>query len=168
MANVVNKPGWVGSSAVSVTGQRWMSAAMNALKVSRPANMSAMCGRGMDTVVATAAWSTSLGNNWGVTASNYPVTDMRSKGSMENPENVGVGRLIGVIVGQFNGGTPTMAVYLQNGRAGNITVNLGGAAVTVPYNSMQSGFHYYWLSNPPAAFLNNIKKTGTKQTLKIS
>ncbi|WP_265932479.1 hypothetical protein [Escherichia coli] len=47
MANVVNKPGWVGSSAVSVTGQRWMSAAMNALKVSRPANMSAMCGRGM-------------------------------------------------------------------------------------------------------------------------
>ncbi|HBB3300059.1 hypothetical protein [Escherichia coli] len=51
MANVVNKPGWVGSSAVSVTGQRWMSAAMNALKVSRPANMSAMCGRGMDTFV---------------------------------------------------------------------------------------------------------------------
>lgn len=81
---------------------------------------------------------------------------------------MGVGRLVGVIVGQFNGGTPTMAVYLQNGRAGNITVNLGGAAVTVPYNSMQSGFHYYWLSNPPAAFLNNIKKTGTKQTLKIS
>ena len=168
MANVVNKPGWVGSSAVSVTGQRWMSAAMNALKVSRPANMSAMCGRGMDTFVTNAAWSTSLGNNWGVTASNYPVTDMRGKGSMENPENVGVGRLIGVIVGQFNGGTPTMAVYLQNGRAGNITVNLGGAAVTVPYNSMQNGFHYYWLSNPPAAFLNNIKKTGTKQTLKIS
>ncbi|WP_348522299.1 hypothetical protein [Escherichia coli] len=26
MANVVNKPGWVGSSAVSVTGQRWMLA----------------------------------------------------------------------------------------------------------------------------------------------
>ncbi|CSN80177.1 hypothetical protein [Shigella sonnei] len=100
MANVVNKPGWVGSSAVSVTGQRWMSAAMNALKVSRPANISAMCGRGMDTVVATASWSTSLGNNWGVTASNYPVTDMRGKGSMENPENVGVGRLIGVIVGR--------------------------------------------------------------------
>ncbi|EKP5997646.1 hypothetical protein ACKVF7_000914 [Escherichia coli] len=168
MANVVNKPGWVGSSAVSVTSQRWMTAAMNALKVSRPANMSAMCGRGMDTVVATAAWSTSLGNNWGVTASNYPVSGMQSKGSMENPENVGVGRLIGVIVGQFNGGTPTMAVYLQNGRAGNITVNLGGAAVTVPYNSMQSGFHYYWLSNPPAAFLTNIKKTGTKQTLKIT
>ncbi|EKM4514810.1 hypothetical protein PUV27_003612 [Escherichia coli] len=168
MANVVKVPGWIGSSAVSVTGKRWMREALTALKVPAPRNMSAMAGRGMDTVVATAAWSTSLGNNWGVTASNYPVSGMQSKGSMENPENVGVGRLVGVIVGQFNGGTPTMAVYLQNGRAGNITVNLGGAAVTVPYNSMQSGFHYYWLSNPPAAFLNNIKKTGTKQTLKIT
>ncbi|MCV8360829.1 hypothetical protein ODS03_17730 [Escherichia coli] len=76
MANVVNKPGWVGSSAVSVTGKRWMREAMQALKVGVPGNMSAMCGRGMDTVVATAAWSTSLGNNWGVTASNYPITDL--------------------------------------------------------------------------------------------
>lgn len=86
MANVVKVPGWIGSSAVSVTGKRWMKEALTALKVPAPRNMSAMAGRGMDTVVATAAWSTSLGNNWGVTASNYPVTDMRGKGSMENPE----------------------------------------------------------------------------------
>ncbi len=55
MANVVNKPGWVGSSAVSVTGKRWMKEALTALKVPAPRNMSAMAGRGMDTVVATAS-----------------------------------------------------------------------------------------------------------------
>ncbi|MBI1009111.1 receptor-recognizing protein [Escherichia coli] len=37
--------GWVGSSAVSNTGERWMSAAMQAVRLSRPAYMSAMVGR---------------------------------------------------------------------------------------------------------------------------
>lgn len=37
--------GWVGSSAVSETGQRWMSAAMQAVRLGRPAYMSAMVGR---------------------------------------------------------------------------------------------------------------------------
>lgn len=39
------KAGWVGSSAVSETGQRWMSAAMQAVRLGRPAYMSAMVGR---------------------------------------------------------------------------------------------------------------------------
>lgn len=37
--------GWVGSSAVNETGQRWMSAAMEAVRLGRPAWMSQMVGR---------------------------------------------------------------------------------------------------------------------------
>lgn len=47
--------GWVGSSAVSETGQRWMSAAMEAVRLSRPAYMSAMVGRSKEVYYSIGA-----------------------------------------------------------------------------------------------------------------
>lgn len=41
---VTNLPGWIGSSAVAQTGQRWMSAAGSALKVPTPFWMSSLAG----------------------------------------------------------------------------------------------------------------------------
>ncbi|EKS6431476.1 receptor-recognizing protein, partial [Enterobacter hormaechei] len=42
---IVGVPGWIGSSAVSVTGQRWMSAARTAVQLSAAGNMSQLAGR---------------------------------------------------------------------------------------------------------------------------
>lgn len=42
---IVGVPGWIGSSAVSVTGQRWMSAARTAVQLPAAGSMSQMAGR---------------------------------------------------------------------------------------------------------------------------
>ncbi|MBK4260777.1 receptor-recognizing protein [Enterobacter hormaechei] len=42
---IVGVPGWIGSSAVSVTGQRWMSAARTEVQLSAAGNMSQLAGR---------------------------------------------------------------------------------------------------------------------------
>lgn len=41
---IVNVPGWIGSSAVTQTGQRWMGAAGESLNLSKPFWMSQMAG----------------------------------------------------------------------------------------------------------------------------
>ncbi|EFN0061508.1 MULTISPECIES: receptor-recognizing protein [Enterobacteriaceae] len=43
--SISNVPGWIGSSAVSETGQRWMSAARTTVQLSAAGNMSQMAGR---------------------------------------------------------------------------------------------------------------------------
>ncbi|HFI1088324.1 TPA: receptor-recognizing protein [Enterobacter hormaechei] len=42
---IVGVPGWIGSSAVTETGQRWMSAARTAVFLTNPGFMSAMAGK---------------------------------------------------------------------------------------------------------------------------
>lgn len=42
---IVGVPGWIGESAVNETGQRWMDAAMKAVRVSVPGWMSSMAGQ---------------------------------------------------------------------------------------------------------------------------
>lgn len=42
---IVGVPGWIGSSAVTETGQRWMSAAGNAVRIGTPFYMSRMAGQ---------------------------------------------------------------------------------------------------------------------------
>ncbi|HHY2867827.1 receptor-recognizing protein [Pseudocitrobacter faecalis] len=42
---IVGVPGWIGSSAVSVTGQRWMSAARTAVRLSAAGAMSQLAGK---------------------------------------------------------------------------------------------------------------------------
>lgn len=45
---VVGIPGWIGTSAVTETGQRWMSAAMRAVRVSVPGWMGSMAGKSVE------------------------------------------------------------------------------------------------------------------------
>ncbi|HBV6849454.1 TPA: receptor-recognizing protein, partial [Klebsiella pneumoniae] len=42
---IVGYPGWIGSSAVTETGQRWMTAARTAVFLTNPGFMSAMAGK---------------------------------------------------------------------------------------------------------------------------
>ncbi|MDO2557953.1 hypothetical protein Q2V00_26890, partial [Escherichia coli] len=60
------------------------------------------------------------------------------------------------------------AVYLAGGKAGNITVNVGGATQTMIYQGVVSGFQYYWSGSVSFAFVEAMKKTGVPQDLKIS
>ncbi|ENB5604994.1 receptor-recognizing protein, partial [Shigella flexneri] len=42
---VVGIPGWIGTSAVAETGQRWMTAASRELRLGNPSWMSQFAGR---------------------------------------------------------------------------------------------------------------------------
>lgn len=70
------KAGWVGSSAVSETGQRWMSAAMQAVRLSRPAYMSAMVGRSKEihySIGASNSYNKDTLINWMKAQGSTPV-----------------------------------------------------------------------------------------------
>lgn len=47
---IVGVPGWIGESAVNETGQRWMDAAMRAVRVSVPGWMSSMAGQSKEII----------------------------------------------------------------------------------------------------------------------
>ena len=50
---IVGVPGWIGSSAVTETGQRWMSAAGNAVRIGTPFYMSRMAGQSVYNITVT-------------------------------------------------------------------------------------------------------------------
>ena len=155
--------GWVGSSAKNETGEQWMSAAGSKLGLGRPFMMSQMVGRSMGCKIATAAYRDSLGKKWGAVGPNWPL-NQKNQGTIQNAGNCGVGTLVGIelqlttVVGNAR---PSLAVYLQGGRASNITVNLGGNTCALTYQQVINGQHYYWTNNistdlqivtrPPAA-----------------
>ncbi|HBV0031611.1 TPA: receptor-recognizing protein [Escherichia coli] len=68
--------GWVGSSAVSETGERWMSAAMQAVRLGRPAYMSAMVGRSKEihySIGASNSYNKDTLINWMKAQGSTPV-----------------------------------------------------------------------------------------------
>lgn len=68
--------GWVGSSAVNETGQRWMSAAMEAVRLGRPAWMSAMVGRSKEihySIGASNSYNKDTLINWMKAQGSTPV-----------------------------------------------------------------------------------------------
>lgn len=162
--------GWVGSSAKNETGEQWMSAAGSKLGLGRPFMMSQMVGRSMGCKIATAAYSDSLGKKWGAVGPSWPL-NQKNQGTIQNAGNCGVGTLVGIelqLTTIVANATPTLAVYLQGGRASNITVNLGGNTCTLTYQQVINGQHYYWTNNISAAFQNVMKSTGTLRDFKIS
>ncbi len=52
---IVGVPGWIGESAVNETGQRWMDAAMRAVRVSVPGWMSSMAGQSKEVYYSVGA-----------------------------------------------------------------------------------------------------------------
>lgn len=52
---IVGVPGWIGESAVNETGQRWMDAAMKAVRVSVPGWMSSMAGQSKEVYYSIGA-----------------------------------------------------------------------------------------------------------------
>ncbi|CUL02266.1 Phage tail fiber adhesin Gp38 [Escherichia phage slur07] len=52
---IVGVPGWIGESAVNETGQRWMDAAMRAVRVSVPGWMSSMAGQSKEVYYSIGA-----------------------------------------------------------------------------------------------------------------
>ena len=165
--------GWVGSSAKSETGEQWMGAAGTKLGLSKPFMMSQMVGRTMGCKIATEYYkwkSSDKVDNWGAVGADWPLEE-KSKGTITNAASCGSGRLVGAVVTLshfLTSSTPTAAVYLAGGKAGNITVNVGGATQTMIYQGVVSGFQYYWSGSVSSAFVEAMKKTGVPQDLKIS
>ncbi|MGS3755043.1 hypothetical protein ACEWJA_25675, partial [Escherichia coli] len=104
----------------------------------KPFMMSQMVGRAMGCKIETAyyKWNSSdQVENWGAVGADWPLEE-KSKGTITNAENCGSGRLVGAVVTLshfLTNSTPTAAVYLAGGKAGNITVNVGGATQTMIY-----------------------------------
>lgn len=78
---VVGVPGWIGSSAVSETGQRWMSAAAGQLRLSVPVYMSRFAGVSREQAITIGAnnayaWSTLVNQikSMGVSGGAFKIT----------------------------------------------------------------------------------------------
>lgn len=85
MANVISPPGLMGSSAKEITGFDSMAQAMEALKVGVPGFMSAMAGKGMETVMHVVRWTSGSVTYYGTGTGH---------GLFEGPENIGLGSTI--------------------------------------------------------------------------
>ena len=131
------KAGWVGSSAVAETGQRWMSAAMQAVRLGRPAYMSAMVGRSKEihySIGANHNYNKDTLINWMKSQGSTPVVititgDLVSHSAgvpcLDFPSNLS-NEYVTLII---NGG---VTVYGRGGRgaqAGNQAGQAGGTAI---------------------------------------
>lgn len=134
---IVGVPGWIGESAVNETGQRWMDAAMKAVRVSVPGWMSSMAGQSKEVYYSIGA-SNSYNKD---TLINY----LKSQGSTPVVVTI-TGNIVSSSAGQpcldfpssltnayvtliINGG---VTVYGRGGRgaqAGNRAGQAGGTAI---------------------------------------
>lgn len=154
---------WIGSSAKAETGQAWMSAAMETLKITRPAFMSTMIGKSKGTIITTAQGYN--GSIIGVASAPY-----NNVGTIVSPEGIYPGgSLIRIAYITQPGyidldarGTPTR----------NISVTLDNITVVFTYLADVSGFvgyPYYRISGGTnfVAFRNLLTSTGVARTLTI-
>lgn len=149
--------GWIGSSAVGETAQRWMSAAGPAINVGVPFWMSTLAGKSKGLKVTVARTQIGILPPGVKGPQQYPILAfgfLQGKG--------------GSVVGNYSGREVT-SCYFENangyfrfavsgGMSGSISLVIGGARYSVPYNSSLS---CYALINTTLQnyFVNNVGKT---------
>lgn len=136
---IVGLPGWIGTSAVSETGQRWMSAARTGVLLSAAGNMSQLAGRSKEITLnigATDAYANTTllnamyayganggGLNFVVVVTGDIVSNSSAAPCLHFPASLNVGYIRLVI----NGGCH---VFGRGGNGGNLTVPVSQNTVT--------------------------------------
>lgn len=125
---VVGVPGWIGSSAVSETGQRWMYQAGQALRLTPPFYMSQFAGRSVEVTIT-------LGSNHSYDRNDL-ITKLRALGSTPAVVVISgdlVAQNTGVPCLEFPSNLPNEYVHLRvnaniygrGGQGGTAGVNVG-------------------------------------------
>lgn len=159
---------WVGSAAKAETGEAWMAAAMEKLKISRPALMSSMIGKSQGASITTANWAVSTISNWGATRSP---SDWGNRGVISNPEAIAEGSsLVAIVYSNFNPAPAyPIAIQIAGGPTRAITLTLDGVNQVAQYNASLSNANYRYYQVPRAsmvaAFRDLLMGTGVSRTL---
>lgn len=149
--------GWIGSSAVGETAQRWMSAAGPTINVGVPFWMSALAGKSKGLKVAVARTQIGILPPGVRGPQPYPILAfgyLQGKG--------------GSVVGNYSGREVT-AFYFENannyvrfivsgGMSGSVSLVVGGARYTFTYNSTY-GAYIAKNSTLQTYLINSVGKT---------
>ncbi|AXD22175.1 MULTISPECIES: hypothetical protein [Enterobacteriaceae] len=174
--------GWVGSSAVSTTGQRWMSAAGSKVKVGTPFWMSSLVGKAMQdfTVVVgrnTYAFRAQISNgqfiqgtsSYGGFSNNSVQTGAIAatvvSGAQQPLSINATGSVSGTLLGcaithvsQVQNAT-TMYIGLTNGPNQNFTLSFGGTNFTFTPSHFAYNTRHYRASTAGGWLYNQNGKT---------
>lgn len=178
--------GWVGSSGVSTTGQRWMSAAGSKVKVNTPFWMSGLVGKAVQDftmVVGNSTYdimmqatntqwvtgtmyyggysnnSTTTGAALAISGTNARIPSINATGSVS-------GTLLGCAITHISQGKDTVYIYigLTNGPNQSFTLSLGGTNFSFAAYSFANNTQHYrasassnWLYNKKGQTLEGIK-----------
>lgn len=169
--------GWVGSSAVATTGQRWMSAAGSAVKVGTPFWMSGLVGKSTADFTITTGRSTYdarvqvTNMQWVVVSTNY-TGFATATGSIQNVlSNVITVRPTGSLSGSLFGceirhfyqpsGYQNLYLGLVNGPAQNFSLSLNGTVLSFVNYMYLNGVRSYYALTAKNWFFNQVGATFT-------
>ncbi|WP_431608245.1 hypothetical protein [Enterobacter asburiae] len=145
---IVGVPGWIGSSAVTETGQRWMSAAGNAVRIGTPFYMSRMAGQSVYNITFTVYEryynNARYRGQWGV-GWYSPYSKPNGNGQVQGSFN---GNAFGTCVSaQFS--NEISVITIQNGPAVNLrlTMDDGGVFDFDNNGRIQDGYRQYQIAS---------------------
>lgn len=163
---IVGVPGWIGASAVSETGERWMAAAGAKVGVGTPFWMSTLAGKSVDCMVSTVQYMRQAATVWGA---NTAASGEAAHGVINGGDRVGLNSTLVYIENSSTAIIPSLtSIGLQGGPARNITVNYGGQTATATYVATSSGLSTYLMNSASTAFVNLLKSTGVLRPLIVS
>ncbi|BAQ22925.1 tail fiber adhesin [Edwardsiella phage PEi20] len=163
---IVGVPGWIGASAVSETGERWMAQAGAKVGLSTPFWMSSLAGRSANCMVATAQYMRQAATVWGA---NTTASGEAAHGTINGANMVGLNSTLVYIENNSTSLIPSLtSMGLQGGPARNITVNYGGQTAVASYIANSSNPSQYFMYSASTAFVNMLKSTGVLRQLTVS
>ncbi len=178
--------GWVGSSAVATSGQRWMSAAGSAVKVGKPFYMSSLIGKAMQDFTMVVGNSTygimmqatntqwvtgtvyygGYSNNSTTTGAALAISGTSARIPSINATGSVSGTLLGCAITHISQGKGTAYIYigLTNGPNQSFTLSLGGTNFSFAAHSFANNTRHYrasassnWLYNKKGQTLAGVK-----------
>lgn len=165
---IVGVPGWIGASAVSETGERWMAAAGAKVGVGTPFWMSTLAGKSVGCKVSTVQYMRQAATVWGA---NTTATGEAAHGTITGANAVGLGAtLAGIEVNTTSLVQNLCSINLVSGPKRNITVTYGGVSVTGQYLSDTGSVQYYFIGTGGNfnSFIALLKATGVLRDLKVT
>lgn len=140
--------GWVGSSAVAETGQRYMSAARTTLRLSAAGWMSEMIGKSKANAIMTVGKYT----NGPITALGYIGSGQTATGSMTG--NIGGYTVLSLSTSTIGGQYPAATLVLSTMPNKNWVLNIDGTNFTFKPTFISGKLAQYDCTDPSG--LNNF------------
>ncbi|UCR92150.1 hypothetical protein LPLM1_00015 [Listeria phage LPML1] len=148
--------GWVGSSAVAETGQRWMSAARTTVRLSASGWMSELVGKSKADAIMTVGKYT----NGAITALGYIAGGQTATGSLTG--TIGGYRVDSLSTATLGGQYPAATMVLSTMPNKNWVLNIDGTNFTFT-PTFSSGKLYQYDCTNPTGLINLLNPRVGKQ-----